>query len=101
MNTWVQELIKQAQAGARRETVRRDVLLHYALMFEQQVALGWALADGVEFSGSLTDEATEARCLKAALLVQRLEQQGLDRERAMIRAALLTLNLDKEKEHGQ
>ncbi|WP_156787009.1 hypothetical protein [Neisseria shayeganii] len=103
MNDWVKKFIAEMEAAARQEMLRRELLMHYALMFEQQVMIGNMLSSHPdEATENLLDEATEKDCLKAALLVRNIMcNQGVDEMRALILAAKLNLKHKLEGEHGQ
>lgn len=103
MNDWVKKFIAEMEAAAKQEILRRELLMHYALMFEQQVMIGNMLGshpDGI--TENLLDETTEKDCLKAALLVRNImRSQGVDEMRALILAAKLNLKHKLESDHGQ
>lgn len=103
MNDWVKNFVAEMEAAAKQELLRRELLVHYALMFEQQVILGNMLSDHPEeVTEGLLDETTEKDCLKAALLVKNImRNKGLDEMRALVVAAKLNLKHKLGGNHGQ
>ncbi len=103
MNNWVKKFIAEMEAAAKQEILRRHLLVHYAIMFEQQVVIGNVLGSHpAEATENLLDEKTEKDCLKAALLVRNImRNQGVDEMRALILAAKLNLKHKLEGDHGQ
>ena len=88
MNDWVKQFVAEIEAAAEREICKRELLVHYALMVEQQVLIGNLLADKPDsVSDGLLSETTEKRCLKSAWIVQAFKSQGADEQAALIAAA--------------
>ncbi|SAY50912.1 hypothetical protein [Neisseria weaveri] len=97
MNDWVKQFVAETEAAAEREICKRELLVHYALMVEQQVIIGNVLADKSDnASDGLLSEETEKRCLKAAFIVQAFKSQGKDEDEALIEAAKVMFACETE-----
>lgn len=103
MNDWVKNFVAEIEAAAKQEILRRELLIHYALMFEQQVILGNMLsALPEEITEDLLDETTEKYCLKAAFLVKNvMKNKDMDEMRALVLAAKLNLKHKLGGNHDQ